>query len=449
MSLLSYKEIVSYPTVFADESSFINNAMEKVVPGEFGDSAYQKRFTLIEETTKVQYGPTYFFLLSIFIRVFGITIESARLLSLVLCTGSVIVFSSAILAKFKNFGFAILSGLVVYFSYFFVNASHIARMESLVLFLGVLTIVLLKRKKTNTVVICLLGLLSLSTHFITGGIVCVYVALNYLFKKQYRYLIWFVLVQVVFLIIWFVHINLIANKEALNNSLQFAQGYIRILPWFNGFYNILLTNHYSTVIVIFVFYLFSYILLLYCKDKSKNLVFLLLTTLIILYGESNFYYVFLLLPFFSIALDLNKEKISFINILFIAILVSEALTLYLTINSTLVLGENYYELGKKFSQCIDDNESAKNIFVTIGSRPDFYMYLVANTKHKLYYEKFHGRTPEMFEELVAKSDYVLAVERDLKGYMHKTKYFQKYVKSFCGVFNFVGDPVVYLGKISK
>ena len=116
------------PLVWSDEAIYVDIAKNWLQTGVlktsmFGDAVYGL------QTIAAWYPPLYFYVLGFWLKFFGTSIESVRVLSLFCATGALV--SLFFLAKnlFKNRSLALLTVLLISTDYFFGRSSRIARMD--------------------------------------------------------------------------------------------------------------------------------------------------------------------------------------------------------------------------------------------------------------------------------------------------------------------------------
>jgi len=116
------------PLVWPDEAIYVDMAKNWLTTGVlktslFGDAVYGL------QTIAAWYPPLYFYVLGFWIKLFGVSIESVRLLSLLVAANSLIAIYFLAKKLFSSRNLALLTVLLVSSDYFFSRSSRIARMD--------------------------------------------------------------------------------------------------------------------------------------------------------------------------------------------------------------------------------------------------------------------------------------------------------------------------------
>lgn len=382
------------------------------------------------------YPPLFFYLLAFWFKVFGFSIVSQRLMSLVISSIFItifFVFSQALIRRetsrisiIKVYLLAFLGSLLLIIDPIFLKSSTIGRPEVLVLFLvscsGMVIFKALDKKTKNKLRIPLLiagGILSgisIMVHFLAVIFLLafvIYLAVSskkfYLEKSFYFFLISALMPAIVWAIIILPDLHILIRQLevfVLDRSLS--------PRWFD----IVFSSQTVAIKIIFLIYLIITLMVAVITFLTKK-SYLLLISLILLaswliayFGKVEWYSVYITPPIY-IALILfliyaikNKKSLIFKDLKFsvltmLSILFIIDLNNYIGINSY-IADKSYLEFAKNVKSSIPNGKT-----VFLHSIPDVYFAFQPDENYKIYEDPFFKTETEDFLKRLKRLDYVV------------------------------------------
>lgn len=298
--LSSYVLFLKDPLPWPDEAIYLDMARNILLKGNLALSVFGNAILGMKENA-LWYPPLFFYVLAGWIKFFGQSIESIRIMSFVLGFSSLIVFF--IIAK-KIFKTSLLAALGVFLLSLDVNfsrAGRIARMDILTFLLIELSFLFLvledkKRKDLYYLLAAITSALSLLSH--PMGIISVVVFIFYLLTNKEsvkRKIITFTKFIVVVLVVssfWIFKIIVNFNLFVIQYGFQLKRKMIEV-PYFLR----LLQTDFSWWLFFAVYLIiFLIFIAIFLKDKNKFTLFIIISFLIssvfIILGKEGWYFIY-------------------------------------------------------------------------------------------------------------------------------------------------------------
>jgi len=452
--LLALNLLTKDPSVFPDESSFSTTAYKLIKGDKFGQRPFEKHLFLIEETTLTQYGPIYYLLLSIPLKIFGYSIYTIRLFSVFIGLLTLLLFYFLIQEITQSKTLGLLSMFLLSIDINFLRMARMGRMDILVAFftLAVYLFYLKNYNKSSAIKNLILGLflsLPLLTHFFNGIlpllVICLHLFLNKklnIFKDK-QFLLFFI--PMVCLIAWLLLAYQLTSPIALKESKSFIAN--SFIPNFHHL-KIIIHDRLTFNQINFTIYLISFALLLLSFPFQGNTNFwpiaVSIGTLWIIWGGSFFYLGYTPI-YLSPALLLNARKehlmpksgISSLKIIVILVFISWSLTQQVILTKR-SLSFNYHGFGQEVSRCLTQKSAKVYLDQLI---PDPYFYLVNKRPDlKFFYQKFHDQKQFYLKSALPEANYLVTYDtyRELLNSPYYTQTFQKNPKQINGLVKNIG-----------
>jgi len=421
--VLSLTLLTKDPIVFPDEVSFSNTAYWLLNRDDFGKNPFDNRLTLIEETTLTQYGPLYYVGLSLPLKIFGYSIYTVRLFSVLVGILTLFIFYLLVKKTTKSNALSLLATFLLAIDLNFLRSARFGRMEILVIFFNLLAYLFylkIYEKRSSKDYLLLGGLLSLGlfTHFLNGLTPLIVIPIHLLLTKRLSLFknkqIFLLVIPLTLLAIWSFLVFILAPSSAISESKLLI--FKSLIPSLHST-KLILHDRITFNQINFLIYFLGFFILLSAPKRDDYKKFWLLsgsvTLLIVLWGNSFFYLSFIpiyFLPILLIAIDeIIHRKGSLHYLWSIPILFFIILSLF----QQIILIEysinySYENFGQKISKCISKDHAK----VYLGQlTPDPYFYLVSHRPDlKLFYHKFQDAEKYYLKEFLPKADYVINYE---------------------------------------
>ena len=401
-SFFANKNISSF-----DEGYFVHNA-ERIFNGEI---PYKDFF--------LQYGPTYFYVLAVFYKLFGVSILTGRIFSLIIClliTGSIFYLLNLLkITSYKIIFLVFLS--IISFGYPLVNIPSIIWSNVLI---SVLLLILCishygsnKRKTKYLAYMGVLLALSLSLKQNLGILYIIFYNVFVLLKDR-RYpskaiknllvlnITWFILT-----FLWIYYFFLKDNVSGLINYISFSRNFIASYgfsypPLVNFLKPLGIFKQIPYYLPVFLFF----VILFYIYKKNKNWKVILVSLssclgfFVSIYPQSDLIHCF---PFFgliliSLLLIFYREKFykPVLFLILISILIGFYLTFFAKVYDNYFLKENtYLDLPKTQGMMLTkfDADSFKAVANFVNSHTRKGDYIFVYPYHPVFYFIFDRKNP--------------------------------------------------------
>jgi len=276
------------PVVFPDETSFAMISLNLIEKDLFSTTAFSNQLPAIQLEDLAYHGPVYYWLLAVVFKIFGFSLLSLRLTSVMMGLGVVIsVYWLARELRIRS-KLAWLPGLLLSVDYNFLRTSRFGRPEILTAWLGVLSLIVylkLRRNRTWQNYSSLGALLALGilSHLALGWLIPIAIGIHLLISKSWQLLfnkktIGLLLITGVSLLFWCVYAGRILSDLG---KVSTAIG-VRFKPSFHSIQMILSGD----IVVKTIFLIYGLVLagLMMIKVKNKQEIFWILVSGVLMAG---------------------------------------------------------------------------------------------------------------------------------------------------------------------
>lgn len=410
--------LLKVPVIWPDEAIYADVASNLIHEGRLGTDIWGNMIPGIKNCA-CWYPPLFFYSLASWEKIFGLSIESQRMLSVFIGLIFLFVVSklmSHLLDKQKGVLLSLIAFipvLLLILDPFFLKTARIGRPEIFVLLFGTASILFFLQKTHKNIILAgLFSSLAVLTHLI--ALIFPLAILLYLFTQQnfrifkskvfYFFLGSFLVPIFIGLIFFYSKISIII-AQVISASLQKGGGPLWI--------SIIFTSDQLPLKILVVLYiLISLMFIFYTIVNRKREYFLLsiiliITWIVAIFGRMEWYFIFPV-PFTYMGLviitfeKINKRKNIYPEIILIcAILIMN----FIILANQLGQGggqKEYLAFTKQITDIIPDGKT-----VLLSSIPDAY-YGFQGTRHNLLYEFAVLETDSKnIEEVVKNSDFVV------------------------------------------
>lgn len=339
------------------------------------------------------YGPFFFIILALPLKIFGLTVFSAALTPMFL--GIICLISAYIIALrlTQSNILALLFTFVLSSDPFFLEATRTIRPDILALLISMVTCYFYL--KSNYIFTFLFILFGLFTHPYLGFIPVLSVLIHFIISKKKPYIFPFLIVSASLFRI--LSLNYFRAQELIDP---------RIVPSLAPIINIVFAN--SVTKAIFFTHFLIFILLILSKKSSRNsfwFVFSLITSVFVLWGSSTWYIALFILPSYFCLISVDKK----IPRIFLAVTIFTLNIGYQNILiSTYSQRPKYEEYSQKISEKLTPNAK---IFLN-KPVPDPYFYLAEKRPDLTIFSPPYSNHPGNYEQAIKQADYAVIKYED-------------------------------------
>jgi len=420
--LIALNLLTKDPTVFPDESSFSNTAYRLTNENVFGKQPFEKQLTLIEDTTFTQYGPMYYLVLSVPLKLFGYSIHTVRATSVVIGLLVLVVLYFLIKEITSSEIVGLLSVFLLSIDINFLRMARFGRMDILVAFFILLAYLFYLKTYNHPsakryLILGALLTLPVLTHFFNGVLPLIVIFFHLLVTKKLKPLknkqFLLFLVPLSALIIWFILVFFFAPPSAINESKLFILK--SLIPNFHQI-KIVIGDKLTFNQINFIIYFGALSLLAWLSPKGNMGRFWLLNGVIgtawTIWGNSFFYLGYIpiyLLPILPLSFYLTKEKPRLRSLQVVIIFFFIGFSMVQQMILTQYLSDfSYQKFGRRVSTCLQKPMAKVYLDQLI---PDPYFYLVKQRADlKLAYQKWHDRKQSYLKNTLPMADYVVTYD---------------------------------------
>jgi len=453
---------LKFPLIWPDEAIFVDTAKNIIENEIMATNLFNDAIPGLQ-LHSVWYPPFYFYILSFWINFFGSSIESIRILSMIVSFVTVVMIYFFGKILFVNRWFAFLLAFIISIDFYFVQASRVARMDILSFLFLILTFFLFVfiQTKKNYKWYFLPGFfagLGIITHPL-GTIPAIVCGLTILleslpFKKKIGKLLYFGLPILLCSLVWFLSI-----KDSL--SLFFEQYRLQFLRkdpikaslvklFTEEIYWKLTLIVYGGVIVTFIYKVIQKMRSINTRNIWQEkfiLVGVFISIVIILWGKEMWYPLYLQ-PFIAIIIVYlfknateKKNDVFFTFVMGIVIFVIGIQTFFLydVFQKMAGVTYNYHDFTNQIQK-----QLPKKASVFLATIPDPYFDLQFNKNLTLYEFPTVPVTEKAYHNLLDKTDYIV-----INILPQQYWFIEEYVKNNVDNIVVVKQPGGYSAKIIK
>lgn len=429
--LLTADLFLKEPSIWPDEAIYTDVAKNIINGNRFATDLWKGLIPGVEKHI-YWYPPLYFYSVALWLKAFGISITSQRLLSIFLALGILIIFyfiSRLFLKNYKQLSIPnwiiLLSVAALSTDLTFIKAAKVSRPEILILFLGLLSLFFfLKTISVNFIISAFFASLAFLTHLI-GIFIFLSLATFQLLtqkieiiksKNTYLFILFFLLPFIIWIISIYPNYDLFIKQTFPAFSRKTSEELWLISE---------IKNQNVSLKVIYIYYILTSLIFIIYSFFYKNKQNLLLTLLLLfswffaLYGRMGWYLVFPV-PFIFLAINLlltqtyfnyksAKKGTVLPKYLFLLALTSVFIFITLSIKVRLELnqslfGDNfsYEQYIKKITEKIPPGNT-----VFLSSIPDPYYAFLGKDEYKLYEFPPLGDNLQNYLTVLDEADYVI------------------------------------------
>lgn len=406
------------PVVFPDETSFATIALSLIDKARFSITAFDSQLPAIQQEDFVYHGPIYYWLLAAVFKIFGLSLLSLRLTSVV--TGLLTIISLYWLVRELGIKsrLAWLPGLLISADYYFLRTSRFGRPEILIVLLGVLSLTVylkLRRNQSwkNYLSLGILLALGILSHLALGWLIPIAIGIHLLISKSWQLLfnkktIGLLLITGISLLSWFIY----ASKTLSDlGKVSMAIG-VRFKPSFHSLQMIL----NGDIVVKIIFLIFGLVLigLIMIKNKNKQEIFWIIVSGVlwvgVILGGIDWYLGLLVLPaYVALAMLINRLQVNPNSFQYNGLFLITCLIFILSGLEQLRLNifyknYNYYEYSREISD-----------YLPAGAKvwmrpliPDAAFYLIEKRPDlRLAFEEYFDYNQKNLKNYLDLADYVI------------------------------------------
>lgn len=408
------------PPVWLDEGLFLDMSRHLAKSGQIKTHLFNKAIPGLESHA-YWYPPIYFYYLSFWSNIFGTTIESIRAASFIISFITLIIYFFTLKIIFQKLIYVFIGLSMLSFDIWFSGASHFARMDILCFFFQLtsfyLFIIAFKKYQQKLFVVSgIFSGLAILTHplgSIMPIIIITFLSFRLLIEQKSEVFkaLTYSFTPIIFLILLW----LISIKNDF--ELFLTQFHLQIIRKFQMTpYVFTLFKQYAPFKFLIIFYSIITILLMVkiklLKKLTDILIILgLISSVIILTGSKEMWYLLYFQPFISYALIslyswFSEDKIRIIRLLGSIMIVAFFLihtSFYLTIlNNVRINHYNYHQFVNYIRMHLPYKAS-----IFIASFPDPYMDLKNEKSLNLYEFPTVPVNDKSYKELLDGVDYII------------------------------------------
>lgn len=440
------------PPVWPDEAIFMDTVLTFLKSGKMATNIFGGAIPGLEQRA-LWYPPFYFYLLAGWVSVFGSTIEMMRLLSVLFSFGSLIFLYEIVMELFKEIKLDLLAVILMTLDFWFIQISGVGRMDSLSIFLLIITLFLfikyIHKKESHylfyTGIACGMGIITHPLGLIMPTVVVLFILLS---KDPYKIklstLVKIALPIVISLFLWLFTIGQHLNLFFLQYRLQFERKAAATPYAYLLFSN---DNIWKVIFFLYFFVAAGLFIQILIKRKSRDILIfigLIISTMVIMLGKEMWYLAYFQ-PFITLALvslfsdKTNKPQFFVISGIIALLILSNCKILNDNLNKINQNNFNYHSYTGLIREKLPEKGT-----IFLSAIPDPYFDL-KNTTQLTYYEfPTVPVSASAYRKLLDSSDYI--VVNNAFGFNTELK---EYIKKNIDKYDLINDPTNYNVTIIK